>query len=134
MLGEGLEPLSLGEEPLSEGVESVDGCLVMSEKQKQKLTYNTSLNRGKERLHQNLNIHLLYCTKLCVSLLCALAHNRQDSKLGSEEQYLSTYPTASFFSPQSFTVHPALSTSTCTIAQLARGKRNLCTFSVLLSF
>ena len=34
VLGEGLEPLSLGEEPLSLGVESVDGCLVMSAKQK----------------------------------------------------------------------------------------------------
>lgn len=33
MLGEGLEPLSVGEEPLSLGVESVEGCLVMSEKE-----------------------------------------------------------------------------------------------------
>lgn len=35
MLGEGLEPLSVGEEPLSLGVESVEGCLVMSAKESQ---------------------------------------------------------------------------------------------------
>lgn len=33
MLGEGLEPLSVGVEPLSLGVESVEGCLVMSERE-----------------------------------------------------------------------------------------------------
>lgn len=35
MLGEGLDPLSFGEEPLSLGGESVDGCLTMPEKNKE---------------------------------------------------------------------------------------------------
>lgn len=45
MLGEGLEPLSVGEEPLSLGVESVEGCLVMSEKQTNK---NIRLRKSEE--------------------------------------------------------------------------------------
>ena len=44
----GVEPLSLGVEPLSLGMESVEGCLVMSEKQHMVHEMNT------------------YCTDPCV--------------------------------------------------------------------